>query len=41
VSDSLDVLDEREHRDRETYEWIPDAPEDVAVWETVADWPEE
>jgi metal-responsive CopG/Arc/MetJ family transcriptional regulator len=36
----LSVL-EREERDRRGYESIPEAAEDLAVWEKVAKWPED
>ncbi len=36
----LDLL-EREKRDREGYARYPDLVDDPAVWDKVADWPEE
>ena len=38
--DRLTVL-EREERDRQGYERQPEAVEDLAVWEKVAEWPED
>lgn len=32
---------EREERDRAGYTRIPEAAEDMAVWEKVAEWPED
>jgi metal-responsive CopG/Arc/MetJ family transcriptional regulator len=32
---------EREERDRAGYARIPEAAEDMAVWEKVAEWPED
>lgn len=36
----LSVL-ELEERDRRGYEKVPEAAEDLAVWEKVAEWPED
>ena len=36
----LSVL-EAEERDRRGYERVPEAAEDLAVWEKVAEWPED
>ena len=35
------ALREREERDRRGYERLPEAAEDLAVWEKVAEWPED
>jgi metal-responsive CopG/Arc/MetJ family transcriptional regulator len=32
---------EREERDRRGYERVPESAEDLAVWEKVAEWPED
>ena len=36
----LSIL-ELEERDRRGYEKVPEAAEDLAVWEKVAEWPED